>query len=257
MIAYKFIVYANNRQGITSRIRVLFEGLFKYVGNLDAINDLYSDMWERAFAQGQTNMEKLIEAAAYQRNTKHNFINSMATDKIEEEIGKPTDDFKIVKKKVRKYYENNIQTVIKVDGKDTRVKAPIINNDLKGQGIEFFASGIKETTSNKAYYDKMLLIPFLPYIAKYGKFVGLNETPGRADGIERFYFLQANVLIDREPKVAQIDVGEDRNGRKYYFLTERTNKKASDLATRDKNAGPSNADNNIPNKSTESKYRLD
>ncbi|MDR3243663.1 MAG: hypothetical protein LBT79_02820 [Elusimicrobiota bacterium] len=141
VIADKFIAYANSRQGIIGRIKVLFDRLLnrinKYLGNLDAINDLYADMWGGAFAQRQTNTEKLREAAVYKAAAMYENPRSSIQEFV--------DFVKIIKDSKKSYFQmktkkgNSI-----VIPSDTVIHAGNNHSDLTNQDWENLSDNIDD-----------------------------------------------------------------------------------------------------------------
>ncbi|MDR0486014.1 MAG: hypothetical protein LBH29_04735, partial [Elusimicrobiota bacterium] len=78
ILADKFVDYAAGRQGITGRLKVLFERLLNrikaYLGNEDAINSIYADIWGGKFADnGNVDAQGLQQSEAYKENSEKIF----------------------------------------------------------------------------------------------------------------------------------------------------------------------------------------
>lgn len=78
ILADKFVDYAAGRQGIIGRLKVLFERLLNrikaYLGNEDAINSIYADIWGGKFADnGNVNAQGLQQSEAYKENSEKIF----------------------------------------------------------------------------------------------------------------------------------------------------------------------------------------
>ncbi|MDR3243223.1 MAG: hypothetical protein LBT79_00575, partial [Elusimicrobiota bacterium] len=80
---------------------------------LDAINDLYADMWGGAFAQRQTNTEKLREAAAYKANE-----NAIESENFKKWFG----DWQTLQR---------IKAVKEINSKEYKLNAPMTQKDVE------------------------------------------------------------------------------------------------------------------------------
>ena len=112
--------------------------------------------------------------------------------------------------------------------------------------IYFYMSSIKEITGNGITENKIKVLPAVREIIEKGKIVGEKDVSkeNRKDKIVKFYFIQANVELDGKPRTIQVDVAEDRAGKKFYYITDRT-EKTPDSLTATQRRGVSGATNNI------------
>lgn len=87
--------------------------------------------------------------------------------------------------------------------------------------IKLFNSSAKEILGNQVNDGKLDLLPAIPAIITQGELVGEKELETeKKNGIKKFYYLQACVLINGGKRYAQIDVGERKDGRRLYYLNE-------------------------------------
>jgi hypothetical protein len=152
-------------------------------------------------------------------------VGYMSMQDMEKAIGTKDMPIKEIVKKAKAYYRRNIQSIVNVDGKDTRLRLPVNNKDL--EGIDFPGSGIRESTSKGAFYERIILVPFLRDIAQKGDYVGNaeNEQYPQYSSIKTWHYIQAWVEIGEEKEKAQIDIAEDKNGKRFYFVARITKKK--------------------------------
>lgn len=133
-----------------------------------------------------------------------------------------TGTLKEVKSKATKWYQKNLQ--------GDKAQNPELGE------VKFTRAGINEVSGNKFYPRKALFLPAIKNVIEKGRVIGSREEPNHASGIVRFHFVQGKVVLDGQETVVQIDVAEDENGNKFYYLSEIEN--AGGL-THDQNAGPS------------------
>jgi hypothetical protein len=95
--------------------------------------------------------------------------------------------------------------------------------------VNLYNTDAKKIIYDKSNRTKIEILPAVADIIEKGTMVGKpREITGRKDGIIKFYYIQAKVLLDGKPKFAQIDVGERADGKKLYYLSDITKTKSAD-----------------------------
>ncbi len=87
--------------------------------------------------------------------------------------------------------------------------------------IKFFNSSAREILGNDVNEGKLDLFPALFDIVQNGKLVDEKELDEpKPNGIKKFYYIQAKVMVDGKPRYAQVDIGERKDGKRLYYLNE-------------------------------------
>ena len=91
--------------------------------------------------------------------------------------------------------------------------------DLKK--IKFFNSSASEILGKGVNDGKLDLFPALFSIVQNGELVDEKELDEpKPNGIKKFYYIQAKVMVAGKPRYAQVDIGERKDGKRLYYLNE-------------------------------------
>lgn len=87
--------------------------------------------------------------------------------------------------------------------------------------IKFFNSSAKEILGKNVNDGKLDLFPALRNIIRSGKLVGSQElSKPKKNGIYKFHYIQAKVEVRGKERFAQVDIGERKDGKRLYYLSE-------------------------------------
>ena len=89
--------------------------------------------------------------------------------------------------------------------------------------ISYPLNSAREVLGKTQEIEKIKIFPAIKEIVDNGKLANqgqLAQTPQRTDGIVGFYYVQGKVNIGNETKLIQVDIAQNKAGRKFYYFAE-------------------------------------
>ncbi len=118
-----------------------------------------------------------------------------------------------------------------------------VTNPTLGE-VLFSRKGISEVEGKALNETKAQFVMALWNIIEKGEVVG-ESAATHTPNIKKFYFIQAKIELDGNPKIVQADIAEDRYGKKFYYLSDIKENLREE--TRSHNPSVSKATNSIAN----------
>ncbi len=101
--------------------------------------------------------------------------------------------------------------------------APLTSKRRDLGEISYPVSSAREVLGKTKETEKIKLLPAVKAVVDNGILLNdgkMQETPNHTGGVVGFYYVQGAVDLDGKIKTVQVDIAQDRQGKKFYFYSE-------------------------------------
>ena len=101
--------------------------------------------------------------------------------------------------------------------------APVTSTRKDLGEISYPVNSAREVLGRSLDMEKIQLFPAIKDVVEKGVLLNngqINKTPEHKGGIVGFYYIQGKVQLPEGIKTVQVDIAQDRQGKKFYFYSE-------------------------------------